>query len=75
LQALVSTPSVVAVIDAVIAGFICGLLAQAVNASAAVSRVAGVLGALVLLGMLTVVPARQITRFVRTHQPRFPRER
>ncbi len=72
LQVLVSTPVVIGVLDAVIAGVLTGVAAQGAGLSTGPAVGAGVLGALVLLGLLVLLPARQMRTWSRTYRPRFP---
>jgi hypothetical protein len=72
LQVLVSTPFIVGVLDAVIAGVLSGVGARAAGLSTGPAVGLGVLGGLVLLALLALLPARQISRWSRTYTPRFP---
>ena len=72
LQVLVSTPVIVGVLDAVIAGVLCGVCAAAAGLSTGPTVGLGVLGGLVVLGLLALLPARQLTSWSRTYTPRFP---
>jgi len=72
LQVLVSTPVIIGLLDAVIAGVLCGAGARAAGLSTGPAVGLGVLGGLVLLGLLAILPARQFTQWSRTYTPRFP---
>jgi hypothetical protein len=72
LQVLVSTPVVIGVLDGVICGVLTGVIARAAGLSSGPAVGAGVLGGLVLVGLLALLPARQLSGWVRTLQPRFP---
>jgi hypothetical protein len=71
-QVLVSTPVIVGVLDAVIAGVLCGIGARSAGLSSGPSVGLGVLGGLVLLGLLALLPARQMKAWLGTYRPRFP---
>ena len=72
LQVLVSTPVIVGVLDAVLLGVLCGIGVHAGGLSTGPAVGIGVLGGLVLVGLLALVPARQMTVWARTYRPRFP---
>jgi hypothetical protein len=72
LQVLVSTPVIIGVLDGVIAGVLCAVGARAVGLSTGPAVGLGVLGGLVLVGLLALLPARQIADLYRTNTPRFP---
>lgn len=72
LQVIVSTPVIVAVLNAVIAGVLSGIGARAAGLSTAATIVLGGLGGLVLMGLLALLPARQISKWSATYTPRFP---
>jgi hypothetical protein len=72
MQVVVSTPVIVAVLDGVIAGVLCGIGAHAGGLSTGPAVGLGVLGGLVLLGLLALLPARQLSAWSRTYRPRFP---
>jgi hypothetical protein len=71
LQVLVSTPVVIGVLDGVIAGVLTGVVARWAGLSSGPAVGLGVLSGLVLLGLLALLPARQLSAWVRTYQPRF----
>ena len=72
LQVLVSTPVVIGVLDAVIAGVLCGVAARGAGLSTGPAVGLAALGGLVLLGLLALLPVRQLTAWTRTYEPRFP---
>ena len=72
LQVLVSTPVIIGVLDAVIAGVLCGVGAGAAGLSTGPATGLGVLGGLVVLGLLALLPARQMVDWAKTYRPRFP---
>ena len=74
LQVLVSTPVIVGVLDAVVAGVLAGIATRSAGGSGAVTAALGVVAALALLALLALLPARQIRTFYRDHTPRFPAE-
>jgi hypothetical protein len=72
LQVLVSTPVIIGVLDGVIAGVLCAVGARAVGLSTGPAVGLGALGGLALLGLLALLPARQVADWYRTNTPRFP---
>lgn len=72
LQVLVSTPAIVGVLDGVVAGVLCGIGARTAGLSTGLSVGLGFTGGLVLLGLLALLPARQLSRWSATYRPRFP---
>jgi hypothetical protein len=72
LQVMVSTPVIVGVLDAVLFGVLCGIGVRAAGLSTAPAVGIGVLGGLVLTGLLALYPARKMSEWKRTYQPRFP---
>jgi hypothetical protein len=74
-MALSSTPTIVGVISAVLAGVIADLVVATVSDREALQIAAGVAVALVAaVIMLGVAPYRQISQAQREYQPRFPRQ-
>ena len=69
---LVSTPVIVGVLDGVIAGVLCGVVVQAAGGTGGLAVGLGVVAALLVLALLAVHPARQISSFTRDYVPRFP---
>jgi hypothetical protein len=68
-----STPAFVGIIDAVVAGVIVGLIADALDVPVLVYIALGVLTAVTMLVVLLgMVPRRTIGRFMRSYQPGFP---
>jgi hypothetical protein len=72
LQVMVSTPVIVGVLDGVIAGVLCGIGARSAGLSSGPAVGLGAVGGLVLLGLLALLPARQMKAWSRTYRPRFP---
>jgi hypothetical protein len=72
LQVLVSTPAIVAVLDGVVAGVLCGIGARVADLSTAAAVGLGFVGGLVTIGLLAVLPAVQLARWPKTYHPRFP---
>jgi hypothetical protein len=72
LQVMVSTPVIVGVLDGVLFGVLCGIGVNAAGLSTGAAVGIGVLGGLVLNGLLALFPARQMSAWKRTYQPRFP---
>ena len=72
LQVLVSTPVVIGMLNGVICGVLTGIAAQGAGLSSAPAAGVGVLGGLVLLGLLALVPARQLSQEPKTYRPHFP---
>jgi hypothetical protein len=72
LQVLVSTPAIVGVLDGVVAGVLCGIGARTAGLSTGLSVGLGFAGGLVLVGLLAVLPARQLSRWSALYRPRFP---
>lgn len=71
LQVLVSTPVVIGVLDGVIGGVLAGIVARGAGLSPGPAVAIGVLSGLLLVGLLMVLPARQLSEWARTEQPRF----
>ena len=71
LQVLVSTPVVIGVLDGVICGVLTGVIARGAGLSSGPAVGAGVLGGLVLVGLLALLPARQLSGWAKAYQPRF----
>jgi hypothetical protein len=71
LQVLVSTPVVIGVLDGVIGGVLAGVVAQGAGLSSGPAVGAGVLSGLALVGLLALLPARQLSEWSKTDQPRF----
>ena len=72
LQALVSTPAVIGVIDCVLAGVLGGLVAELAGLATAAAVAIGLGCGLVTLVLLALYPAHQVRRFQRTYKPKFP---
>ena len=69
---LAGTPVLVGVINAVVAGVLAGLVAEAFGATTAVFVSAGVVAGLAYVAALGATPVRQIARIRREWPPRFP---
>jgi hypothetical protein len=69
-----STPAVVGVIDAVVAGVLAGLVVKVVIGGSALSIVAGVVVALRGVALLVVTTSRSLARARGLLVPRFPRQ-
>ena len=74
LHGFVTTPGMVAVINAVVAGVLAGLVAGVVGASIEISIVVGTVGFVVMLGYLMVYQLRSWARYLATSKPLFPRQ-
>ncbi|MGB9375952.1 MAG: hypothetical protein WCB04_00370 [Mycobacteriales bacterium] len=72
LQVIASTPVIVGIVDVVIAGVLCGIGARAAGLSTGAVFGIGALGALVLLGLLALMPVVAIYRYQKDYQPLFP---
>jgi hypothetical protein len=72
-RVLAGTPTLVGLIDAVLAGVLLALAAVSLGATATIVLAAGLLGAVVTAVVLAVIPFRIIAETQRTHPPRFPR--
>jgi hypothetical protein len=72
LQVLMSTPVVIGVLDAVLFGVIGGIAAGAAGLSTGLAVGVGALTGLLLVGLLALVPTRQLLGW-KTYRPRFPR--
>ncbi len=71
---LAATPTLVAIIDAVLVGVILALLVDLINSNPALVIVAGVLSATAAAVVLVaIIPPREINRFRQSLEPRFPR--
>ena len=62
----------VGTINAVVAGVLAGLVAEALDASTTIAVVVGVMAGLGYVAVLSAVPVRQIARILRERRPRFP---
>lgn len=72
-QILSATPTIVAVVDAVIAGVIVGLIASIQGASDLLENTLGAITALIVGALLiAIVPTREINRFRTSLDPAFP---
>ncbi|MEO8287501.1 MAG: hypothetical protein ABI670_13830 [Chloroflexota bacterium] len=67
-----STPNIIGVIDAVLAGVLAALIAEILGSTSGIDLIVGGITALVVLAMLLVVPFRRVGRFLREYEPRFP---
>jgi hypothetical protein len=67
-----STPYIIGAINALVAGVLVALVAEALGASVAVSAIAGAVGGILLLAALLAAPARRVAHMRRHYQPRFP---
>ena len=72
LQVLASTPAIVGVLDGVVAGVLAGIVARAAGLSSGPAVGLGFLAGLVLVGLLALLPMRQLSRWAATYRPRFP---
>ena len=73
-RVLAATPTIVAIINAVLVGVILALLARLVNVHPAVASVAGVTAAIASAVLLVgIIPSREIKRFAQSLRPRVPR--
>ncbi len=71
---LAATPSIVAIIDAILVGVILALLVGLVNDHPVAPSVAGVVAALATIVVLVgVIPSREMNRFAQALEPRFSR--
>ena len=71
---LASTPSIVAIINAILVGVILALLVGLVNDHPVVTSVAGAAAAIATIVVLVgVIPSREMNRFAQALEPRFPR--
>jgi hypothetical protein len=72
LHAFVTTPGMVAVIDAVLAGVIAGIVAGAAGAALIVSIAAGVVAFVIVLAVLVVYGMRSWDRYIGRNKAKFP---
>jgi hypothetical protein len=73
-RVLAATPTIVAIINAVLVGVILALLVGLLNEHPVVTSVVGVTAAIATAVLLVgVIPSREINRFAQSLQPRFPR--
>ena len=72
LQVLASTPAIVGVLDGVVAGVLAGVGARAAGLASGPAIGLGFLAGLVLVGLLALLPIRQLSRWSATYRPRFP---
>ena len=71
---LASTPSIVAIINAILVGVILALLVGLVNDHPVVTSVAGAAAAIATIVVLVgVIPSREMNRFAQALEPRFSR--
>ena len=71
-RVLASTPVLVGVINAAVAGVLAALVAGALGGATAVSVAVGVVAGLAYAAVLASVPLREISRMQREWRPRFP---
>jgi hypothetical protein len=72
-KVLSATPTIVAIVDAAVAGVIVGLLASYLGASEVVENTIGAIAAVIAGALLiSFVPTREINRFRDSLEPRFP---
>jgi hypothetical protein len=71
LQVLVSIPVVIGVLDGVICGVLTGVIARGAGSSSGLAVGVGLLGGLVLVGLLALLAALQLSGWTTTYQPRF----
>jgi hypothetical protein len=69
---LAGTPQLVIVINAVVAGALVALAAEALGAADLISVLSGVIGGAATLIAMATVPFREIARLRREYRPRFP---
>jgi hypothetical protein len=75
LHAFVTTPGMVAVIDAVLAGVIAGIVAGALGAALVISIATGVVAFLIVIAVLMAYGLRSWDRYLTTQKPLFPGKR